>query len=103
MEERTLNFLDTWIDANITSASHEPDGDASTMQYRFLTDAVAAGLALEDVNAEWREAEIKTKSVGGSPLQEVSSTTNILGFFLGRSCVQRQRGRLLCRPRVQEA
>jgi hypothetical protein len=61
MEERTLNFLDNWIDANITSASHEPDGDASTMQYRFLTDAVAAGLALEDVNAEWREAEIKIR------------------------------------------
>ena len=61
MEERTLNFLDNWIDANITSASHEPDGDASTMQYRFLTDAVAAGLALDDVNAEWREAEIKIR------------------------------------------
>jgi hypothetical protein len=31
------------------------------MQYRFLTDAVAAGLALEDVNTEWREAEIKVR------------------------------------------
>jgi hypothetical protein len=58
MQERVLNFLENWIDANIRQVSHEPDGDASTMEYRFLTDAVAAGLALDEVNAEWEEAEV---------------------------------------------
>jgi hypothetical protein len=61
MAEPVLNFLQNWIDANITNASHEPDGDASTMQYRFLTDAVAAGLTLDGVNAEWPEAEIEIR------------------------------------------
>jgi hypothetical protein len=49
MSEHVVNFLQNWIDANITNVSHEPDGDASTMQYRFLTDAVAAGLTLDGV------------------------------------------------------
>ena len=61
MQKRVLNFLENWIDANIRQVSHEPDGDASTMQYRFLTDAIAAGLSLDEVNAEWQEAEIEIR------------------------------------------
>ncbi|RLP28365.1 hypothetical protein [Mesorhizobium sp. YM1C-6-2] len=61
MQEQVLNFLQNWIDANIRQASHEPDGDASTMQYRYLTDAVAAGLSLDDVNAEWEQAEVQIR------------------------------------------
>jgi hypothetical protein len=60
VQDRILNFLNNWIDANIIHASHEP-GDASTMQYRFLTDAVAAGFALEEVNEEWAQAEIEIR------------------------------------------
>ena len=39
------------------------------MQYRFLTDAVAAGLTLDEVNAEWPEAEIEIRrcSVSTAP------------------------------------
>lgn len=59
--DRVLNFLANWIDANIVHASHEPDGDPSTMQYRFLTDAVAAGLTLDNVNEEWPEVEIEER------------------------------------------
>ena len=61
MQERVLNFLTNWIDANIRHPSHDPDADASAMQYRFLTDAVAAGLSLEEVNTEWPEAEIEIR------------------------------------------
>jgi hypothetical protein len=61
MQERVLNFLNNWVDANIRHASHDPDADASAMEYRFLTDAVAAGLSLEEVNAEWPEAEIEIR------------------------------------------
>jgi hypothetical protein len=61
MQERVLNFLDNWIDANIRQVSHDPDGDSSTMEYRFLTDAVAAGLELDEVNAEWAEAEVQIR------------------------------------------
>jgi len=61
MRERVLNFLNNWVDANIRHASHDPDADASTMQYRYLTDAVAAGLSTEEVNAEWPEAEIEIR------------------------------------------
>lgn len=57
MQERVLNFLNNWVDANIRHASNEPNDDVSTMQHRYLTDAVAAGLKLEEVNAEWPEAE----------------------------------------------
>ena len=60
MQEHVLNFLNNWVDANIRHASHDPDADAS-MQYRYLTDAVAAGLSLEEVNAEWPEAEIEIR------------------------------------------
>jgi hypothetical protein len=31
------------------------------MQYRFLTDAVAAGLPLDEVNEEWAQAEIEIR------------------------------------------
>jgi hypothetical protein len=31
------------------------------MQHRFLTDAVAAGLKLDEVNAEWAEAEVQIR------------------------------------------
>ena len=61
MQERVRNFLTNWVDANIVQVSHEPDGDASTMQYRYLTDAVAAGLSLDEVNAEWPEAEVEIR------------------------------------------
>ena len=61
MRQHVLNFLNNWVDANIRHASHDPDADASTMQYRYLTDAVAAGLSLEEVNAEWPEAEIEIR------------------------------------------
>ena len=57
MQERVLNFLNNWVDANIRHASSDPDEDVSTMQHRYLTDAVAAGLKLEEVNAAWPEAE----------------------------------------------
>ena len=50
MRERVLNFLINWVDANIVHVSHDPDDHPSVMQHRFLTDAVAAGLTLEDVN-----------------------------------------------------
>lgn len=56
--DRVANFLANWIDANITRASHMPDHDASTMQHKYLTDAVAAGLSLDDVNEHWEKAEI---------------------------------------------
>ena len=61
MRDRVLNFLQNWVDANIMQASHDPDNDPSVMQYRFLTDAVAAGLTLEDVNEEWPAAEIEIR------------------------------------------
>ena len=61
MQERVLNFLNNWVDANIVHVSHEPEDDSSAMQYRFLTDAVAAGLTLDEVNAEWPEAEIEIR------------------------------------------
>ena len=57
--ERVENFLANWIDANITRASQMPDGDAPTMQHRYLTDAVAAGILLDDVNEHWETAEIR--------------------------------------------
>jgi hypothetical protein len=56
-----LNFLSNWVDANIVHAPHEGDEDASTMQHRFLTDAVAAGLPLEEVNEEWAQAEVEIR------------------------------------------
>lgn len=59
--ERVENFLANWIDANITRASQMPEGDASTMQHRFLTDAVAAGISLDDVNEHWGAAEIRIR------------------------------------------
>jgi hypothetical protein len=59
--ERVQNFLANWIDANITRASQMPEGDASTMQHRFLTDAVAAGISLDDVNEHWGTAEIQIR------------------------------------------
>jgi hypothetical protein len=61
MQERTLNFLSNWIDANIKGTSHVLNDDASTLQYRFLTDAVAAGLTLDEVNDEWAEAEVEIR------------------------------------------
>ena len=61
MQDSILNFLNNWVDANIVNTSHEPDGDASTMQHRFLTDAVAAGLPLADINEEWAQAEIQIR------------------------------------------
>ncbi len=61
MQERVLNFLNNWVDANILRISHEPDGDASTMQYRYLTDAVAAGLSLDEVNAEWPRPRLRSE------------------------------------------
>lgn len=59
--ERVENFLANWIDANITRASQMPDGDASTMQHRYLTDAVAAGISLDDVNEHWQRAAIQIR------------------------------------------
>jgi hypothetical protein len=59
--DRVLNFLANWIDANIVHASHEPDSNPSTMQYRFLTDALAAGLTLDNVNEEWPGVEIEVR------------------------------------------
>lgn len=56
MSDRTLNFLDNWIDANIVRVAGGPSDDADTMRRRFLTDAVAAGIQLDDVNAEWETA-----------------------------------------------
>jgi hypothetical protein len=58
VDERVENFLRNWIDANIVNVSHEPSSDPKTMQYRYLTDAVAAGIGLDDVNAEWHSAEV---------------------------------------------
>ena len=60
-QDRILNFLNNWVDANIIHASHESDGDASTMQYLFLTDAVASGLPLDEVNEEWAQAEVEIR------------------------------------------
>ena len=57
MQERVLNFLNNWVDANIRHASYDSNDDVATMQHRYLTDAVAAGLKLEEVNTEWPEAE----------------------------------------------
>ena len=58
---RVLNFLRNWIDANILHASEETRDDASSLQHWFLTDAVAAGLPLEEVNEEWDKAEIEIR------------------------------------------
>jgi hypothetical protein len=56
-----LNFLTNWVDSNIVHAPHEGNEDVSTMQHRFLTDAVAAGLPLDQVNEEWELAEIEIR------------------------------------------
>ncbi len=57
--ERVENFLENWIDANILRASTEtpPEG----IQHAFLTDAVAAGIPLDAVNAEWELVERRIK------------------------------------------
>lgn len=59
MQVRILNFL------NNGSTQYYPrlarPGDASTMQYRFLTDAVAAGFPLDEINEEWEQAEIEIR------------------------------------------
>ncbi|WP_207771002.1 hypothetical protein [Kumtagia ephedrae] len=55
-DERTRNFLDNWIDANVVHASRDPE-DADVLQRRFLTDAVAAGLTLDEVNDAWPRVE----------------------------------------------
>jgi hypothetical protein len=57
MQDRVLNFLENWIEASIVRVSHDPFDDVDTMRYRFLTDAVAAGIPLEEVNTEWDTAE----------------------------------------------
>jgi hypothetical protein len=57
MQERVLNFLNNWVDANIRHASFDSNDDVATMQHRYLTDAVAAGLKLDEVNTTWPEAE----------------------------------------------
>jgi hypothetical protein len=61
MQERVLNFLNNWIDANIIQTSQEPEGDSSSMLHRFLTDAVAGGLSLEEVNEHWFQVEIEIR------------------------------------------
>ena len=53
MSDRVLNFVENWIDANIMQAAHNPASDADTLRHRFLTDAVAAGIPLDEVNADW--------------------------------------------------
>jgi hypothetical protein len=59
MDERVANFLSNWIDANILHPSQDPDHDPERLQAHFPTDAVAAGLYLDDVNADWAEAELQ--------------------------------------------
>jgi len=59
MDERIANFLSNWIDANILNPSEDPDHDPERLQAHFLTDAVAAGLHLDDVNADWADAELQ--------------------------------------------
>lgn len=61
MDDRVANFLSNWIDANILNASHNPDEDAEVMSSRYLTDAVAAGITLDDVNDGWDTAEVEIK------------------------------------------
>jgi len=63
MSDRALNFVENWIDANILQAAHDPSDDADTMRHRFLTDAVAAGIQLDEVNAEW---EAVSAAIGGA-------------------------------------
>lgn len=57
MDDRVANFLSNWVDANILHASHSPEDDADVMQSRYLTDAVAAGITLDEVNEGWAEAQ----------------------------------------------
>jgi len=57
MDDRVKNFLSNWIDANILHPSSEPDHDPEKLQAHYLTDAVAAGIELDDVNEHWPEAE----------------------------------------------
>lgn len=57
MHERTLSFLANWIVANIRHASEPPEADPELLKPRFLTDAVAEGLTLDDVNADWEAVE----------------------------------------------
>ena len=61
LRDRVVNFLRNWIDANISHASEDTSDDASSLQHRFLADAVAAGLPLEEVNEEWDQAEIEIR------------------------------------------
>lgn len=64
MQDRVLNFLENWIEASIVRVSHYPSDDVDTMCYRFLTDAVAGGIPLEEVNTELDTAEIAvTKAI----------------------------------------
>jgi hypothetical protein len=56
MDDRVANFLSNWVDANILNASREPD-DVGTLKAHYLTDAVAAGIPLDDVNDSWPQAK----------------------------------------------
>lgn len=56
MDDRVANFLSNWVDANILNASRAPD-DVQTLKAHYLTDAVAAGIHLDEVNQSWPEAE----------------------------------------------
>ncbi|HET9396196.1 MAG TPA: hypothetical protein VFO36_09080 [Nitrospiraceae bacterium] len=51
-DERVQNFALNWIDANVAHPV-ERGADLEELQRRFLTDAVASGLKLAEVNAEW--------------------------------------------------
>ena len=79
MQDRVLNFLNNWIDANISHTSQELDDDAASMQHRFLTASVASGLSLEEVNEQWfqvdfdiRKAINKLRASGGATGGDVS-------------------------------
>ncbi len=51
--ERTHNFLRNWIDANIEHPSQARRVDVEAAERQFLTDAVAAGLTMDQVNENW--------------------------------------------------
>jgi hypothetical protein len=51
-DERVQNFALNWIDANVAHPV-QPGADLEELQTRFLADAVASGLKLAEVNAEW--------------------------------------------------
>lgn len=54
-----INFLNNWIDTNVIHPAEPLFDDLDALCRRFLTDAVAAGHTLHEVNERWTDVEGK--------------------------------------------